>query len=72
MISLVNLLQGGIVVLSCLLTPMKHERPYSFCLEIEVIEYFEAMAQEKGISDQEFVILYLQDCVVNKCELSFE
>ncbi len=41
-------------------------------LEIDVIEYFEAMAQEKGISCQELIILYLQDCVASKRELSFE
>lgn len=38
---------------------------------IEVIEYFEAMAQEKGISVQELINLYLEDCVARKCELSF-
>ncbi len=41
-------------------------------LGIEVIEYFEAMAQEKGISCQELINLYLQDCVASKRELSFE
>ena len=41
-------------------------------LGIDVIEYFEAMAQEKGISYQELINLYLQDCVVSKRELSFE
>ena len=41
-------------------------------LGIDVIEYFEVMAQEKGISCQELIVLYLQDCVANKRELSFE
>ena len=41
-------------------------------LGIDVIEYFEAMAQKKGISCQELIILYLQDCVASKRELSFE
>ncbi len=37
---------------------------------IDVIEYFEAIAQEKGISSQEIINLYLQDCVVSKRKLS--
>jgi hypothetical protein len=41
-------------------------------LGIDVIEYFEKMAQEKGISCQELIILYLQDCVASNRELSFE
>lgn len=41
-------------------------------LAIDVIEYFEDMAQEKGISYQELISLYLQDCVVSKRQLSFE
>ena len=41
-------------------------------LGIEVIEYFEAMAQEKGISWQELVNLYLEDCVASKRELSLD
>ncbi|NER19445.1 MAG: antitoxin [Symploca sp. SIO1C2] len=41
-------------------------------LGIDVIEYFEAIAQEKGMSCQELIILYLQDCVVSKRKLSFE
>ncbi|MGK7898584.1 MAG: antitoxin [Xenococcus sp. (in: cyanobacteria)] len=41
-------------------------------LGIDVIEYFETIAQEKGISYQELINLYLQDCVVSKRELSFE
>ena len=41
-------------------------------LGIEVIEYFEAIAQEKGIYWQELVNLYLEDCVASKRELSFD
>lgn len=40
-------------------------------LGINVIEYFKEKAQEKGISYQELINLYLQDCVVSKRELSF-
>ncbi len=39
-------------------------------LGVDVIEYFETMAQEKGISSQELINLYLQDCVVSKRKLS--
>lgn len=41
-------------------------------LGIDIIEYFDDLAQEKGISCQELIILYLQDCVTSKRELSFE
>ena len=41
-------------------------------LGIDVIEYFEVIAQEKGISCQELIILYLQDCVVNERKLSLD
>lgn len=37
---------------------------------IDVIEYFEMMAQEKGISYQELMNLYLQDCVTSGRKLS--
>ena len=40
-------------------------------LEIEVIEYFEKKAKEKGISYQQLINLYLQDCVKSKREISF-
>ncbi len=40
-------------------------------LGIDIIEYFEVLAQEKGISYQELINLYLQDCVISKRELSF-
>ncbi len=39
-------------------------------LGIDVIEYFEKKAQEKGISYQELINLYLQDCVQHQRELS--
>lgn len=38
-------------------------------LGIEVIEYFKKKAQEKGISYQELINLYLQDCVLSQREL---
>jgi uncharacterized protein (DUF4415 family) len=40
-------------------------------LRIDVINFFEQKAKEKGISYQELIDLYLQDCVVNNRELSF-
>jgi hypothetical protein len=39
-------------------------------LGIDVIEYFETIAQKKGISCQELIILYLQDCVASNRDLS--
>ncbi|NEN95646.1 MAG: BrnA antitoxin family protein [Moorea sp. SIO3I7] len=50
----------------------KLKQPVTLPLRIDVIEYFEAKAQEKGISYQELINLYLHDCVVSKRELSFE
>ena len=41
-------------------------------LGLDVSEYFDAKAQEKGISYQELINLYLQDCVISQRELSFE
>lgn len=41
-------------------------------LGVDVIEYFESMAQEADISYQDLINLYLQDCVVNKRKLSLE
>lgn len=40
-------------------------------LRIDVIDFFEKKAKEKGISYQELIDLYLQDCVANDRELSF-
>ena len=34
-------------------------------LRIDVIDFFEKKAKEKGISYQELIDLYLQDCVKN-------
>lgn len=39
-------------------------------LRIDVISFFEKKAKEKGISYQELIDLYLQDCVTNNRELS--
>lgn len=41
-------------------------------LRIDVVEYFTIKAQEQGISYQELINLYLQDCVTSQRELSFE
>lgn len=41
-------------------------------LGLDVIQYFEEKAKEKGISYQELINLYLQDCVVTQRKLSFE
>ncbi|WP_371113671.1 antitoxin [Microcoleus sp.] len=46
------------------------KKQVTISLGIDVIEYFETMAQEKGISSQELINLYLQDCVVSKRQLS--
>ncbi|MEB3882068.1 antitoxin [Lyngbya sp. CCY1209] len=39
-------------------------------LGIDAIEYFERMAQEEGVSYQEIINLYLQDCVTSQRKLS--
>ncbi|WP_202220342.1 CopG family antitoxin [Okeania sp. KiyG1] len=49
----------------------KLKQQISLSLGIEVIEYFEKKAQEKGISYQQLIDLYLQNCVNSKRELSF-
>jgi hypothetical protein len=46
------------------------KKEIAISLGIDVIEYFEMMAQEEGISSQELINLYLQDCVVSKRKLS--
>jgi uncharacterized protein (DUF4415 family) len=46
------------------------KKQITISLGIDVIEYFETMAQEKGISSQELINLYLQDCAVSKRKLS--
>ena len=40
-------------------------------LRIDVIDFFEKKAKEKGISYQELIDLYLQYCVTNNREISF-
>ncbi|GAB4297463.1 MAG: hypothetical protein Fur0025_35450 [Oscillatoriaceae cyanobacterium] len=37
---------------------------------IDVIEYFESMAEKEGISYEELISLYLQDCVNSGRQLS--
>jgi uncharacterized protein (DUF4415 family) len=39
-------------------------------LRIDIINFFEKKTKEKGISYQELIDLYLQDCVTNNRELS--
>lgn len=43
-------------------------------LNVDVIEYFKAMAEKTGISYQNLINLYLQDCVNNKkmIDISFK
>ncbi|MEZ2320801.1 MAG: antitoxin [Microcoleus sp.] len=48
----------------------KLKKKITISLGIDVIEYFETMAEEKGISSQELINLYLQDCVVSQRKLS--
>jgi predicted DNA binding CopG/RHH family protein len=50
----------------------KLKKQVTLLLRIEVIEYFENKAKEKGISYQELIDLYLQDCMTNQRELSFD
>ncbi len=50
----------------------KFKKQVTLLLRIEVIEYFENKAKEKGISYQELINLYLQDCMTNQRELSFD
>jgi predicted DNA binding CopG/RHH family protein len=48
------------------------KKQVTLTLGIEVIEYFEKKAKQKGISYQELIDLYLQDCMENQRELSFD
>ena len=48
------------------------KKQVTLTLGIEVIEYFEKKAKQKGISYQELIDLYLQDCMTNQRELSFD
>jgi uncharacterized protein (DUF4415 family) len=46
------------------------KKQVTISMGIDVIEYFETMAQEQGISYQELINLYLQDCVASGRKLS--
>jgi len=46
------------------------KRQVTLPLRIDVIDFFEKKAKEKGISYQELIDLYLQDCVTNDREIS--
>jgi len=46
------------------------KKQVSISLAVDVIEYFETMAQAEGISYQELINLYLQDCVNLQKKLS--
>jgi predicted DNA binding CopG/RHH family protein len=48
------------------------KKQVTLTLGIEVIEYFEKKAKQKGISYQELIDLYLQDCMENQRWLSFD
>ncbi|MEB3233137.1 MAG: hypothetical protein VKJ64_19180 [Leptolyngbyaceae bacterium] len=41
-------------------------------LDAEIVDYFETAAREQGISCQELMVRYLQDCAVNNRPLSTE
>ncbi|REJ41764.1 MAG: antitoxin [Microcystis flos-aquae TF09] len=47
------------------------KRQVTLPLRIDVIDFFEKKAKEKGISYQELIDLYLQNCVTNDRELTF-
>ena len=47
------------------------KRQVTLPLRIDVIDFFEKKAKEKGISYQELIDLYLQDCVTNDREITF-
>lgn len=46
------------------------KKQVTISIGIDVIEYFENMAQEAGRSSQELINFYLQDCVVYQRKLS--
>ncbi|MBS0017271.1 MAG: BrnA antitoxin family protein [Arthrospira sp. SH-MAG29] len=50
--------------------PLKKQVTIS--LGIDVIEYFQNMAQKEGVSYQELINLYLQDCVTSQRQLSVD
>jgi hypothetical protein len=45
------------------------KRDITISLGIDTIEYFETMAHQEGISAQELINLYLQDCVTSQRKL---
>lgn len=46
------------------------KKQVTISLGIDVIEYFEMMAEEQGLSYQELINLYLQECVTSQRKLS--
>lgn len=50
----------------------KLKKQVTIRLEEEVVEYFEGLAEETGISYQSLINLYLQDCVKSQRKLSLE
>ena len=46
------------------------KKPVTIEMRIDVIEYFDMMAKEEGISSQDLINLYLQDCVTSQRKLS--
>lgn len=38
-------------------------------LNVDVLDYFEGMAKEQGVSSQHLMSLYLQDCMVSQRKL---
>jgi len=48
----------------------KLKKQVTISLGIEVIEYFENMAEEAGISSQELINIYLHDCVISQRKTS--
>jgi hypothetical protein len=46
------------------------KKQVTISLGIDAIEYFEMMAREEGISYQELISLYLQDCVTDGRKIS--
>lgn len=47
------------------------KKPVTIDLGIEVIEYFEEMAEDTDIPYQTLISLYLKDCVQSQRKLSF-
>ncbi|MDY6802976.1 MAG: antitoxin [Cyanobacteriota bacterium] len=48
------------------------KKQVTISLGIDAIEYFEAIARKEGISYQQLISLYLQDCVTDGRKLSVE